>query len=356
MYKFHLALIAILSSLAMSSAQAEAISATDKRIAVMGRTQQNSDGSLRFAYPGVSFFMNTNAASLHMTASSNSGNAWLDVIIDDGEPKLIQIGQAPQNYELFRFEKAGKHKVQIINRTETWQAISTITQFELRDEKQRSGKLLAAPRLPKRKILVLGDSVTCAEMIDRVAGEKPNPRWNNARESYGMLMAKQLKAQVNLVCMGGRGLVRSWDGKTNEHNLPDFYQFSVPEDNSPAAWQHAHYQPDVILSAIGTNDFSPGIPERENYVATYVELVQKLLVNHTHAQIILTEGAIITGEKKAALIDYIAEVVKRVASPRVHSATSTVYPGDATDSHPTKAQHAAMANDLTPQLKTLMKW
>jgi hypothetical protein len=37
-----------------------------------------------------------------------------------------------------------------------------------------------------------------------------------SRASYGMLMAKQLNAQVQLVCYGGRGLVRTWDGKTND--------------------------------------------------------------------------------------------------------------------------------------------
>lgn len=351
MYKFYVSVIALLSSLLISHAHAEAINATDNRITVMGRTQANSDGSVRFAYPGVSFFINTNAASMSMLASSNSGKAWLDIIVDDSEPKIIQINQQPQSYELFRFEKAGKHKVRIINRTETWQAITTISKFEL-----DKGNLLAAPSLPKRKILVLGDSVSCAEMIDRVAGEKPDPRWNNARESYGMLTAKALNAQVHLVCMGGRGLVRSWNDKTDEHQLPTFYDFSIPEEQNPALWNHQHYDPDVIVSAIGTNDFNPGIPDREHYVNTYVKLLLKLLAQHKHAQIILTEGAIITGDKKAALQDYIAEAVKRVDDARVHSVAANIYPGDATDGHPTKAQHAAMATDLTPHIKAIMKW
>jgi lysophospholipase L1-like esterase len=285
-----------------------------------------------------------------MLASSTSGNAWVDVIVDDGEPKQIQLSQQPQSYELFRFATAGKHSVRIINRTETWQAVSTISKFEL------AGDLLAGPSLPKRKMLVLGDSVTCAEMIDRVAGDKPNSRWSNARESYGMLTAKALHAQVNLVCMGGRGLIRSWNGKTDENNLPDFYQFTIANDKDPVKWDHTQYDPDVIVSAIGTNDFSPGIPDRETYVNTYVKLVLTLLANHKHAQIVLTEGAILNGDKKAALIDYIAETVKRVDDKRVHIATSTNYPGDKTDAHPTKEQHAAMAKDLTPQLKAIMKW
>ena len=81
-----------------------------------------------------------------------------------------------------------------------------------------------------------------------------------------------------------------------------------------------------------------------------------MLNNHKHAQIVLTEGAILDGDKKAALIDYLAEAVKRVDDKRVHIAKSNHYPGDKTDAHPTKEQHAAMAKDLTPQLKAIMKW
>ena len=106
------------------------ITATDSHISSMGRTEKNTDGSVRFAYPGVSFFINTKAKSLSMVASSNSGNAWLDVIVDDGEPKVIRIAQQPQSYELFRFEKEGKHNVRIINRTETWQAVTSISKFD----------------------------------------------------------------------------------------------------------------------------------------------------------------------------------------------------------------------------------
>jgi hypothetical protein len=45
-----------------------------------------------------------------------------------------------------------------------------------------------------------------------------------------------------------------------------------------------------------------------------------------------------------------------VGDKRVHIATSNNYPGDTTDAHPTKEQHAAMAKDLIPQVKKVMKW
>jgi lysophospholipase L1-like esterase len=325
--------------------------AADSHIAVMGRTHTNSDNSILFGYPGVSLKLDAVGQSLTADLYSSNGNSWIDVIVDGGEPKAIKIASTPQTIELFHFANSAKHSVEIIHRSENWHGQITLKQFTLTGE-----KFLTAPISPKRKMLVLGDSVTCGEAIDRVTGEEKNTRWWNARESYGMLTANSLNAQVNLVCWGGRGLVRSWNGKTDDANLTDFYEFAVGDNDPSMKWDHTQYQPDLIVSAIGTNDFSQGIPEREAYVTAYVKLINKLLTNHPHTHIALTEGAILNGNKKAVLIDYIREAISRVNDSRVHQITSNNYPGDAQDAHPTKEQHAAMAKDLTPQLKALMDW
>ncbi len=326
------------------------IPATSTNITIMGRTHTNQDGSLMLGFPGVSLKTIVIGKSLSADLQSSTGNSWIDVIVDGGPPTSVNIPTQLQSVELFKFAKEGKHSVEIIHRTENWQGYVTLKHFTLEGE-----KLLTAPSLPKRKILVLGDSVTCGEAIDRVAGEEKNSRWWNARDSYGMLTARSLNSQVNLVCWGGRGLVRSWNGKTDDANLADFYEFSVG-DSLGLKWDHNRYQPDLIVIAIGTNDFSQGIPERETYVTAYVKLINKLLANHPQAHLALTEGAILNGEKKAALIDYIRETNSRVNDSRVHQITSAYYPGDRSDAHPTKAQHAAIAKDLTAQLKALMGW
>lgn len=328
------------------------IAPTDSRIARMGRTHTNSDQSLTFGFPGVSFKTEVIGTRLSARLQSTKGDSWIDVIVDGGAAKPIKISQDLTAIELFDFPTSGKHSVEIIHRSENWHGQVSLHSLSLTGE-----KFLPAPPLPKRKILFLGDSVTCGEAIDRVAGEEKNTRWWNVRESYGLLTAKALNAQVNLVCWGGRGLVRSWNGKTDDQNLSDFYEFAVGDNDPAMKWDHTQYQPDLIVSTIGTNDFGPGIPEREAYVTAYVKLINKLLTNHPQAQIALTEGAAIkTGRKKTALIDYIREAISRVNDARVHQITSVYYPGDSVDLHPTKEQQAAIATDMTPQLKALMNW
>lgn len=333
-----------------ASLQQLAINADSDKLAVMGRTHINADGSRTFGFPGVSVSLNVVGKRLTATVFS-SGNSWLDVIVDGGEPVAIKLANEPQQVELFNFPESGSHSVNIVHRTETWQGVVTLQGFELEGE-----QFLPAPSLPARRMLVLGDSVTCGEGVSRTAGEEKNPRWWDARHSYGMLTANALNAQVQLVCWGGRGLVRSWNGKTDEQNLPDFYQYAVAGSDSTLRWQVQAYQPDVIVSAIGTNDFSPGIPNEQEYVSAYVAFVKILLADYPQANIALTEGSILNGEKKAALVAYLHKTIAELNSSRVFYVASTYYPGDDSDAHPTGEQHAAMANDLAPQLQAIMAW
>lgn len=357
----HITWVSLLFNAACSSAETKpqdskpepqltSIPAADSHIASMGRIEKNSDGSLRFAFPGVSFFINFEGKNLTLDAQSSGGQSYIEAIVDKGEPQLIKLSASPETITIVKGQSAKKHSVEIIHRSETWHGTVTFKKFTT------DGSFNAAPILPKRKIMFLGDSVTCSEAIDRIDGGKKDTSWWNPRLSYGLLTAKALNAQVNLVCMGGRGLIRSWNGKTDEHNLPDFYQYTIATDNDPIKWDHTQYDPDLIVSAIGTNDFSPGIPDRETYVNTYAKLLLTLLANHKHAQIVLIEGSILDGDRKAALTEYLNEAAKRVDDKRVHVAKSSHYPGDKTDGHPTKEQHALMAKDLIPQVKAIMKW
>jgi len=327
------------------------VPANNAHITIMGRTQINSDQSITAGFPGVSFFIEAEGEKLSVDIQSSQGNSWVDVIVDNQPATLFKISSELQTLELFSFPISAKHTLRITHRSENWHGNITLKQFSLIGK-----KFLAAPELPERKLMILGDSVTCGEAIDRVASEQKNTRWWNARESYGLLTAKAIDAQVHLVCWGGRGLVRSWNGKTDEQNLPDFYEYAVGDHDENLKWDHTQYQPDFIVSAIGTNDFSAGIPDRETYISTYVKFVQSLRTNHPQSQILLIEGSILNGENKTTLVDYLAETVKRLNDPKVHQGQSSYHPGDASDAHPTKEQHAEMAKELTKQIRTLMNW
>lgn len=335
---------------ALAVQDASSIAASDARIVRMGRSVSEADGAVRFGYPGVSFHVSFQGSRLAVDAQASGANSYFDVIVDGGPARKLRLAPGVQTLALAQDLAPGRHTVEIVNRSETWHGTATLRRFHT------DGAWLAAPPLPVRKMLVLGDSVTCGEAIDRVPGAVKDPSWWNARASYGMQMARALHAQVQLVCAGGRGLVRSWDNRSDTLNLPDFYQMAIADQANPAPWKQSGYQSDLVLVAIGTNDFSPGIVPREQYVDAYVRLVRTLLADHPQAQIVLTEGALLTGEKKAALVEYLGEVKRRVADARVHLVASQAYPGDAQDGHPTRPQTDAIANDLLAPVRAIMHW
>lgn len=331
------------------AAAGSVIPASDPHVARMGRTALEADGGVRFSYPGVSFYLGFEGTRLNAVAQASGDQTYLDVIVD-GAARKLRLAAGRQTVTLADGLAPGRHTVEIVNRSETWQGNAALLSFDT------DGTWQAAPTLPARKLLLLGDSVTCGASIDRVAGEKSGASWANPRASYGMLMATQLNAQVQLVCYGGRGLIRTWEGKTDELNLADYYGMALPTQPTSVPWNQNDYRPDAILVAIGTNDMTVGIPDREQYVRAYVSLVRTLLQDHPQAQIMLTEGGILRDEKQAALRDYIAETVRRVGDQRVHAIASTGYPGDAVDGHPTKEQNVSIVNDLLPQVRVVMHW
>ena len=326
------------------------ITGADPRVARTGRSQVQPDGAVYFAYPGVGFAVAFDGTRVAMAVDASSDNSYVDVIVDGGKARKVHLARGAQTLVLAEGLVAGPHRVEVVNRSEAWLGKATVRRFDT------DGAWLPAPALPQRKLLVMGDSVTCGEAIDRVPGAKKEASWWDARATYGMLLARDLQAQVQLVCAGGRGLVRTWDNHTDQLNLPDYYQLAIADQQQPVKWDQRQYHPDLIISAIGTNDFNVGIPEREQYVGTYVRLVRTLLADHPQAKIVLTEGAMLKNERKTALVEYIAETVRRVGDPRVQVVPSTTYPGDPQDAHPTREQHAAMARDLAPQMRKVMGW
>ncbi|QJE03225.1 xylan esterase [Massilia forsythiae] len=343
------AALAAAADAAAPSAAMASMRADDARVLRMGRTVAAGDGALRFGYPGVTLTVEFEGTRLAADLAGGAGSL-LDVRVDGGTPFTLRPGTRRRSVALVEHAAPGRHRVELLHRTETWLGVVTVARFAT------DGRFHAPPPLPARSMLVLGDSVTCGADMERGPGDKNDPSWWNAGASYGMLLGHALGARVQLVCHGGRGLLRSWNGNTDEYQLPAFYELAIADAAAPAPWQQADDRADLILVAIGTNDFNQGIPEREAWVGAYAAFVRRLLRDHPQAQVALTEGAILDGEKKAALTAYLRETVERVADARVHAIPSLHHPGDAQDAHPTTPQHAAMARELAPHLRRLAGW
>jgi lysophospholipase L1-like esterase len=328
----------------------------NSKINIIGRYTSEPDNSLKMSYPGVTTGFTVYAKRAAIVVQSNTGNGRIDVLIDDVFSHTLYISAQQTKYPLFFSDAQVRHQIKLINRTESWQSINQLFNLEVVD-----GELLPSPPLPQRKLLVIGDSVTCGSAVSRGAQCDTHINGHDARNSYGYKLAEKLDANVHLVCFGGRGIIRSWDENPEDIQAPAFFEKALPFDNIDAPWDHKQYTPDAIIVSLGTNDFNPGVPNEVEFVSAYVDFVKHLNVTHPSSHIFVTEGAMLNNgnperQNKTIVRQYLTNVITKAGLKNLSFEPAQHYPGDNCDAHPTATQHEKMAQDLERTLRAHLNW
>ena len=347
------------------SIDSTAVSPRDPRIQYMGRLAFAGDAEATMGFPGVTirFAYRGPAPTILLGASSAfcgfnlSVNGWQPVIIrpPEGRSELpLPSGPAPK----------GGWVVELVRRNENWQGVATFHGLRL----PAGCELLAPPPLPKRKLMFIGDSITCGEAIDRVPPEFDNTsRMADAPRSYGMLLGRQLGAQVHLVSCGGRGVMRNWKGEGSDRDVtaPQFFQRALP-DEPDAKWDHASYMPDAIVIALGQNDLSSGWIDEAAFTAAFANFLADIRKVHPRAAVLFTESpmrsedpATEDGRKREfqrRCLRTVVEAARKAGDKRVAFAPLHQYPGTPTNAHPVAFQHEQIAAELIGPLRELVGW
>lgn len=339
----------------------QSIAPNDARIAYMGRTEL-VDQKVQMGFPGITvrFAFRGPAPTLQLTAATPncffnlSCNGWDPVVIrlKQGENKIaLPTGSAP----------AGGWVIELVRRTESWMGTASFDGLLL----PAGCELLPPPAWPKRKLLFIGDSLTCGEYNERFPPEDDStPRTTNVARSYGMLLAKWLDTQVHVVAYGGRGLVRNWDGRREVNTVPVFFERSLPDD--PATkWDHARYQPDVIVINDGTDHDADIMPQAE-LTDAYTAFVTRVREVHPKAYILISESGFhanaASGRPTLMRDEMIktlnAVVARRHASgdARIRVVRSGFFPGTPTDPHLVAFQQEQIALDFLGPIKEVTGW
>jgi lysophospholipase L1-like esterase len=338
------------------------VGARDPRIAYMGRVAL-TDAGARMGFPGITvrFVYRGPAPVLHLSASSAdccfnlACNGWDPVAIrlNPGENEIpLPTGRAPAQGWL----------VELVRRTESWQGVATFEGLQA----PAGCELLPRPPWPQRKLMFIGDSVTCGECVERFPPEDiPTPRSANAGRSFGMLLGRWLGAQVHLVSYGGRGVMRDWQGKTDVANAPQFFQRTLPDDPD-SRWNHADYAPDAIVICLGQNDFNQDLPDEAVYTKAYDDFVSEVRAAHPQAAVILGELSLYgktPGTLDRAKRDQLNRIIQAIAGrrraagdQRIAAAPVNYQPGTPTNAHPVAFQHEQIALDLLGPIRALTGW
>lgn len=335
---------------------AQEVPAASPLVLFEGRHSVDAEGAVRLGFPGVTAHLRFRGRALSVRVRATH-ELYFDVFVDGGAPVQLALRAGEGSYPLLDGQAASEHTVALLRCNESWQGTCEILGFD----PGPGGALVAPDALPARRLMFIGDSVTCGEMTAWLPGRDMKDVSNcNARLSYGMILARALGAQCHLVSYGGRGIIRDWQGIRDTRNAPQFYELALPDD--PAVlWRPQAYVPDAIGIQLGTNDFSQGIPDQNEFVNGYVEFLRKVRRDAPGALIFLMESPILKDDaegvpRRSVLRAYLGQVLARVADPRIVLAPLSHQPGVPGNGHPTGAEHEAMARELEPLLRSGLGW
>jgi len=338
------------------------VPAGDSRIAYMGRVAFAPDGA-HLGFPGIviRFVYRGPAPTLRLEAGSP--DCYFNLACNGWDPVVIRL--RPGANEIHLPSGAAPPSgwlVELVRRTEAWQGLATFQGLILPE----GCDLLPPPPWPPRKLMFIGDSITCGEYVERFPPEDDNsPRTTNAARSFGMLLARWLNAQVHLVSYGGRGVMRDWQGNTNVNNAPQFFQRTMPDD--PASrWDHAAYVPDVVVISLGQNDFSKDLPDEAVYTKACDDFVGEVRAAYPGAALVLAEVSLFgdtPGTPDRAKRDQLHRVLAAVAArrraggdARIVDAPVRYYPGTPTNAHTVAFQDEQIAQELLGPIRALAGW
>lgn len=339
--------------------------ANDSHIRIMGRHLVDNHGSVKFAASGVSFFFKFRGtqftADLNDEFRDSTNYNWFDVIIDSSRVRKFHTVAGKTRYVLADSLKSGVHTLLLCKATEGQNGHNTLIDV-------RTRQLLQAGPLPDRKIEFIGNSITCGFGDDTTMVRCENGQWfdhTNAWYAYGPRLARQLHAQWMLSSVSGIGMHRNWNSPGPV--MPDVYSGVYMEyTKNPVPWDFSKYTPDLVVIALGTNDFSKGggkeprpALDGDAFVNDYTHFIGTVREKYPDAKFLLANSPMFGPDQMKQLNAYLQRVKENCEAKG--DSSITIFSWDNTynsgcNGHPYMDQQAMMTHQLEPVVKNFMDW
>ena len=200
----------------------------------------------------------------------------------------------------------------------------------------------------KRKILLIGDSITAAYGVDGVNGESVfSTRDEDIRKGYAYLSSETVEAEPIIVAHSGNGIISRWIPEEQEFpNTSDLLMEIFPYD--------AEIKPSLIVCNLGTNDVSYTRNEEEKekrFVQQYMKFIKKLQKKFSGIPILLIYGIM-----EQSLNMRVKEVAEYCNVFYFELPLQLEADGLGTDAHPGGKTHRKLSNLLSEEIKRIMAW
>jgi lysophospholipase L1-like esterase len=322
----------------------------------IGRFDFSDPAGPRFAWSTSTVKARFQGTEASASLKSNGDN-WFNVIIDNTVMKPINVKSgAVETITLAAGLSSGTHTIELVKRTEGFVGDVQFLGFTF-----GQGKILA-PSVPSaRRIEFIGDSLTCGYGNEGSSQYQNFTTKNeNAYLAYGAVAARALDADLTTVAWSGKGVIRNYDGSTNEL-VPEVYPRILPYNETPR-WNPGQWVPQVVIINLGTNDFGPGVPDSQSFKSAYSDFVKRIRAQYPDAHIYCALGPALNSGNLSEARNYITAVVKRLNSAGDSKVRFIEFPMDngrngfGEDWHPSVKTHQLMAEQLVKQLKIDLGW
>ena len=348
------------------------ISPSDTLLQYSGRFHFNADSSkVKFAWTGSEIRAKFKGTSCQVLLNDNvfikdgygapQAN-YFYVFIDEGFPRLLRAHPDSLVYTIVENLADTTHTLRIFRRTEG--ATGSTEFLGLRIDTGRY--LLPHEPLPKRKIEFIGNSITCGYGNEGDSARcKYSSLTQNGYMTYSAITARNLNAEYRAVAYSGMGIYRNYSDVIR-YTMTEMYDFVYPQNDS-ICWDFNQWQPHVVVINLATNDFAKGNPERQYFVESYFNLLEKIHTYYPKAAIVCLGSPMMTDayprrrKARSTAKSYIEQAIENMKKQGVEN---IYYFGLSEqfsqvlgcDFHPNVVQHQKNAVELTAFIQEKMDW
>jgi lysophospholipase L1-like esterase len=307
----------------------------------------------RFAWSGSGFIARFTGTRL--TVTLNNAGPFVFRAVFDGQPELafpLAAGQDSYVVGVSDADPTAIHTLELYRQTEGIFGESRLVSITV-----DGGALLDPPRARARQIEVFGASVTCGygDLGTAPCG------FSNATEShfdtYAAVAARALNADLTVVAISGRGVIRNSDGST-AGTIPSLFDRVLPASATPAWDFHTHAQ--AVVINLGKNDLATGDPGQA-FVDGYVAFVHALRQRFPQAWIVATTGPNLGDANHGLQRAYVHFALDTLLAEGDDHVDLLDWPEETAtetgcDVHPNAAKHLSMGQALAMLLSARLGW
>lgn len=302
--------------------------------------------SLTYQWPGTYFEAAFSGASVYF--ATGASDEILHVTLDH-QPLAPMVKPAAGAYEVSGLA-AGPHTIRIDVVTESQNAPDTFLGFAL-----PAGEKALAPPHRLRQIEFIGDSHTVGygdTSPTRSCNTDQVWATTDSSQAFGALVARHYDADYQINAISGHGIVRNYNGGPGDP-VPVAYPWILFDRKQ--IYGDSNWHPQVIVIALGTNDFSTALNPGEkwktrdelhaDYEATYLRFLETLRATNLHAYFILWATDMANGEIESE-VSNVVDRWKALGETRVAYLPVNGLGFTACNFHPSLEDHRTIAADL----------